>query len=156
MTLRQIASHHYRVLVVIQPVAGESVEAILRDAKRFYPLLFEQMAAALREHTPTFGPPFAEERVGVASAKYLDGGISELIALNRAASRRKGAKQSKEERRLGLRVFFFQHGKDVICTNACYKTSPTPPDTLPAAMQIRSEYLDYLASGRTPTIIEGD
>ena len=156
MTLRQIGSHHFRVLAMLQPAAGESVEAVLSDAKRFHGRLFEQMAAALKEYTPTYGPPYAERRYGVARAKRLDVGISELVALNQEPSRRQRAKQTRDEKSLGLRVFFFEYGHDVICTNACYKTSPTPLGAIPAALQIRQAYLDFLASGRVPTILEGD
>ncbi len=140
---------------MLQPVAGESVEAVFRDAKKFHYRLFEQMIAALKEYTPTYGPPFAERGYGIVRAKRLDAGISELIALNQEPSRRQRAKQPKDEKNLGLRVFFFEYGRDIICTNACYKTSPTPPDAIPAALQLREAYLDYLASGRVVTILEG-
>lgn len=100
-------------------------------------------------------PPFAERGHGVVRAKRLDAGISEFIALNREPSRRQRAKQSKDEKNLGLRVFFFEYGHDIICTNACYKTSPTPPGAMTAALHAREAYLDYLASGKVPTIVEG-
>lgn len=107
MKLRQIASHHYTVLAVLDPVAGDAVLATLRDARQFYPRLFAQIAAALRSHTPTYGPPFAEKRYGVARAKKLDLGLSELIAQNQESTRRRRSKQPEDEKRVGLRVFFF-------------------------------------------------
>jgi len=155
MILRQIQAHHYRVLAVRDPVEGESVLAVLNDAKRFHPRLFEQITAALREHAPTYGPPFAEDRTGVARAKRLYGGIAEFIAQNRDMSRGARAQQSRDEKRLGLRVFFFEYGRDIICTNACYKTHPTPEGALDACFRVRASYLNYLAGGKVP-IIEGD
>lgn len=156
MTLRQIASHDFRILLMRRPVAGEAVEAVLEDAKRHHPRLFVQMIAALKEYTPVNGPPYAEERYGVVRAKRLDVGVSEFIALNQEVSRRKRAKQPQEEKMLGLRVFFFQYGYNIICTNACYKTSPTPPDAIPAALRVQQAYLNLIAKGSVPTILEGD
>jgi hypothetical protein len=155
MKLRQIASHHYTVLAVLDPVAGDAVLAVLRDAKRFYSRLFEQIMAALKEYTPIYGPPFAEKRHGIARAKRLDEGLSELIARNQESSRRRRGKQTDDEKNVGIRVFFFEYGRDVICTNACYKTSPTPPDAIPAALRIRSEFFAAMASGDLETL-EGD
>jgi hypothetical protein len=158
MILRQIASHDFRVLAMLNPVAGDSVLAILRDAKRFHNRLFEQMTAALREYTPVKGPPWGETISGVASAKQLYDGMSEFIAHNREVSRRKRARQSKDEKTLGLRIFFFEYGQDVICTNGCYKTTTTPEEALPSAFRVRQSYFDYLATGNIPIIEapEGD
>jgi len=147
MKLRQIASHHYTVLAVLDPVAGNAVLATLGDAKRFHTSLFEQIMAALKDYTPTYGPPFAENRRGVARAKRLYEGLSEFIAQNQSSSRRRRGRQTEDEKSLGLRVFFFEYGRHVICTNACYKTSPTPPEAIPAALRIRTDYFDALASG---------
>ena len=152
MKLQQIASHDYRVLAVLDPVEGHSVLEILDDASRHYPLLFEQMVAALYRHTPTFGPPYAEKRDGVAKAKGLDRGISEFTARNWALTRRQRKKQSAAERDMGLRVFFFEYGNTIVCTNACYKTSKTPPDALPAALRICADLL----AGERPEILGGD
>lgn len=129
--------------------------AILRDAERFHRRLFEQLMAVLLRHAPTFGPPFAEERHGVARAKRLAQGISELIARNEEPSRRQRRKQPANERTLGLRIFFFEYGRDIVCTNACYKTSRTPPGALAAALRIRDDYLAAVASGKIE-ILEGD
>lgn len=158
MTLRQIASHDFRVLAMLNPVAGDSVLAILLDTKRFHGRLFEQMTAALREYTPVKGPPWDETINGVARAKQLYDGMSEFIAHNREVSRRKRARQSEDEKALGLRIFFFEYGRDVICTNGCYKTTTTPAEALPAAFRVRQSYFDYLATGRIPTVEaqEGD
>lgn len=159
MILRQIASHNFRVLAMLNPVAGDSVLAVLKDAKRFHGRLFEQMTAALREHTPVYGPPFDEtHRYGVAGAKRLYDGMSEFFAQNREVSRRKRARQSKDEKGLGLRIFFFEYGRDVICTNGCYKTMATPEESLPSAFRVRQSYFDYLATGNIPIVEapEGD
>jgi hypothetical protein len=155
MKLRQIASHHYTVLAVLEPVAGEAVLAILMDAKRFHIGLFEQITAALRGYTPTYGPPFAETRHGVAKAKRLYEGLSEFTVRNQLSSRRRRGRQPKDEKNLGLRVFFFEHGRNVICTNACYKTSPTPPEAIPAALHVRADYFASLASGVVQILEEG-
>jgi len=154
MILRQIQEHNHRVLVVHKPVAGESVESLLITARRHYSRLFERIMVALAEHTPVSGPPWDVKGDGVASAKELYDGLSEFVAHNREAARRKRARQSEDEKRLGLRIFFFEYGKDVICTNGCLKTTVTPEDALPAAFLVRQSYLDYLKSGHEP-IIEG-
>lgn len=119
--------------------------AILRDAERFHRRLFEQMAAALYQYTPTFGPPFAEKRHGVARAKRIDAGISEFIARNEEPSRRRRARQPEDERNIGLRVFFFEYGPNIVCTNACYKTTVTPPGAVSAALRIRNDLLQMRA-----------
>lgn len=155
MKLRQIQAHHFRVLVMLEPVAGDSVLDVLADAKRFHYRLFESMTVALRDYTPVYGPPFRETRLyGAPKAKRLYEGISEFIAENREAKRRDRAKQPKEEKNIGLRVFFFEYGRDVICTNACYKTSMTPEGAIPSAFRVRDSYLDYLANRNVPEIIE--
>jgi hypothetical protein len=157
MNLRQIQAGDFPVLAVLEPVAGDSVLAVLTDARRFYPRLYERMMAALVGHTPTYGPPWSDEPLdGVAWAKRLYDGMSEFVALNREASRRKRARQPKDEREVGVRIFFFQYGNDVICTNGCYKTQATPGHALPSAFLVRQSYFDYLKSGRTPKIIMGD
>jgi hypothetical protein len=160
MKLRQIASHHYTVLAVLDPVEGDSVLAILRDAERFHRRLFEQMTAALYRYTPTSGPPFVEQfekkRHGTVTAKRLDIGISEFVALNEEPSRRQRAKQSEDERRTGIRVFFFEYGRDVVCTNACYKISPTPPGAISAALRIRDDFHAAVVAGEYPEILEED
>jgi hypothetical protein len=158
MKLRQIASHNFRVLAMLEPVAGESVLAVLNDARRFHGRLYIQMTAALRGHTPVFGPPWEETGHGVAKAKRLFDGISEFIARNQEASRRQRARQSRDEKNLGLRIFFFEYGRDVICTNACYKTQMTPEEAVPAAFLARDTYFAYLATGNQPRIegAEGD
>jgi hypothetical protein len=97
MKLRQLASHHYIVLVVLDPIVGDAVLSMLKDSKRFYIRLFEQITAALTDYTPTYGPPFAEKRNGVARAKRLTEGISEFIALNRET--RAGSEADKQQTR---------------------------------------------------------
>lgn len=155
MILRQIQAHRFRVLAVNDPVEGEEVLAVLHDAKRFHPRLFLQMTAALREYAPTYGPPFSESRYGAASAKRLYDGLSEFTAQNQEFSRRARARQARDEKNLGLRVFFFEYGRDIICTNACYKTQPTPEGAIPAAFRVRESYFAASASGDIHVITGG-
>jgi hypothetical protein len=155
MILRQIQAHRFRVLAVRDPVEGDEVLAVLNDAKKFHERLFLQMTAALREHAPTYGPPFSETRYGVASAKRLYDGLSEFTAQNQEPSRRERARQARDEKNLGLRVFFFEYGRDIICTNACYKTQPTPEGAIPAAFQVRETYFIALAGGDVQIITGG-
>jgi hypothetical protein len=156
MKLRQIASHNFRVLAVLDPVAGDSVLSILNDANRHHELLFTQIMASLGQHTPTYGPPFTEGRRGVANAKWLYGGLAEFVAQNEETSRRRRREHPEGDRNLGLRVFFFFYGSDIICTNVCYKVAPTPAGAISAALRIRDEYLAARAAGDEIPIQEED
>ena len=155
MILWQIQARAFRVLAVRNPVEGEDVGAVLRDAKKFHERLFLQMAAVLREHTPVYGPPFSAAQHGVASAKKLFDGLSEFAAQNQEATRRARARQAKDEKALGLRIFFFEYGNDIVCTNACYKIQPTPEGAIRAAFRVRQSYFDALASGHI-IVVTGD
>jgi len=142
MELRRIKVLHYEVVAVDDPVEGESVRSILAAVEQLHPRIHLRAMTLLARQVPTEGPPFLDE--GFVRAKELYDGISEFIVLNCANRRRERARQTREEKNLGLRIFFFQYGKTVVCTNACLKTSRTPPDAIPAAIANRAACLPIL------------
>jgi hypothetical protein len=144
MRLRVIARHRYAVLAVLQPAQGMAVLSLLEDAKRFHPDLYYQMLAMLTQRAPTFDPPLGSPNRGGAGEKELFEGLFEFVALGGATRRRLRSRQSKEDRDLGLRIFYFRYGDMIICTNGCYKTSKTPEDAIPAALANKIDCLKAL------------
>jgi hypothetical protein len=144
MRLREIARHRYVVLAVREPADGISVLPLLEDAKRWHPDLYNQMMTMLTKRAPTFDPPLGKAAPGIAGEKELVEGLFEFIALGSAKARRQRARQTSEERNLGLRLFFFRYGKLIICTNGCYKTAVTPDEAIPAALTIKAACLEAL------------
>ena len=147
MRLREIASHRSVILVVLQPSEGEPVLDLLAHARTHHKELFDQMFALLTKTVPATDSPLDPATPGCPGEKWLLDGLSEFVVLGGDQRRRRRAKQAKEDRDLGLRVFFFRYGKMVVCTSGCYKRSTTPEGAVQAALAVRSACLEALQGG---------
>lgn len=155
MILREIASHRYLVLALAQPVGTTPVLSLLEDAQEFHPDLYNQMLAMLTQRAPTFDPPLGAATRGIAGEKELQDGLFEFVVIGGARQRRRRAKQEKEERDLGMRIFFFRYGQLIVCTNGCYKKTTTPDGAVATALENKAVCLSALRGGNYQIIREG-
>jgi hypothetical protein len=136
MTLREIASWRYSICAVCDDSGRCQVEEFLLESRRAYPKAVRDMTSTLRDYAPQHGPPFeVDER-----AKRLRDDICELKAWQ-------GIRKRKRTVRMGLRIFFFEDQKTIVCTTGFLKPSVTPEGELDEAVRLRAAYFDHKQAG---------
>jgi hypothetical protein len=129
MRLREVASpFRYSVFAVCDDSGICQVENVLLSLKNGgYDRAVANIMATMRDWTPQFGPPLdVDER-----ARRLREDICEFRA-------------SQKKKKQVLRVFFFMHESEVVCTSAALKRHPTPDERIAEAIVIREQYLRCL------------
>jgi hypothetical protein len=107
----------------------------MRQVSRDHQDLAQQMAVLLYEEIPVKGPPEDPWRFG----PLYDEIIYEL----------KAREYVTQDKSIGLRIAcFFDGPRVVVCTNAFYKTGPTPPDQVSLARREHERYFQDKALGR--------
>lgn len=133
--LHLAAGRKHVVWAICDESGGCQVLEMLMKAAAEHADLAEDMMALLLEEVPDAGPPLGDSRK--AKRLYRDF-LYEL----------KADKGSGRGGRLGLRVAFFFDGPTVVvCTNAFYKSSSTPPDQHKAALDARLTYFEAKERG---------